>query len=87
MATYLITYDLSDGSREDALLAYIRGWPWVRVSASSYAVASDRTTTQMTADIRAVANDAITFAVLTIARPWDGFLPPDVIRWLNAGLS
>jgi hypothetical protein len=87
MATYLITYDLTDRSREDALLAYIRGWPWARVSASSYAVASDKTTTQMSEDIRAIAKDAITFAVLTITRPWDGFLPQDIIHWLNAGLA
>jgi hypothetical protein len=86
MACYLITYDLAEKSRESDLLAYIKGGPWAKAAESSYAIVTDKTPVKLVVEIRQVANDTITLCVVSIRKPWDGYLRQEVVDWMNANL-
>jgi hypothetical protein len=85
MATYLITYDLQDPSKEKALLDYLVNG--TLATKSSYLLTTSSETPQQLVDaIRAIANDKIHVYVFTIAKPYYGFGPNAANDWLTKHL-
>jgi hypothetical protein len=75
MNVFLITYDLKDSTKEDALLAYIKDFKrgWIQVAESSYAVKTAKSATQIVAKIRELTGSKIRVYVLSISKPYDGY--------------
>ena len=89
MAVLLITYDLNrPGQNYQSVLNYIKSHgAWARLSESSYAVRTDASPDSVRDAIRGYMDSSDNVYVITLKRPYSGFGPSDVNKWLDDNLT
>ncbi|WP_437746251.1 hypothetical protein WMF39_15245 [Sorangium sp. So ce1504] len=88
MSVLLISYDLnSPGQSYQKLVEYIKKFPsWAKLGQSAYAVLTSETPASVSAAIASIVDKNDTYYVITLARQYSGFGPPDVNNWLESNL-
>lgn len=88
MAAYLVAYDLnSPGQHHAKLLAEIKNFAWAKLSESAYAINPGKfTVDQVLALFRAAVDKNDTIYVINLRRPYTGYGPTEVNKWLENNL-
>jgi len=93
MAALLITYDLHDETYSDDVLGFIKQGKWKKVTKSSYVVIRNETPFNTVTAIRKLTKSEnekgkhnVTVCVLTVRKPFNGLVTPDVTAWLDENL-
>lgn len=87
MPTLLITYDLnSPGQKHSDLLEGIKQYPWAQLSESSYAIKTSLNPSEVYSNLKSHIDQNDNLYVITMAKPYTGFGPEDVNKWLDENL-
>ncbi len=89
MNVLLITYDLNKETKRPPIVAEINkiGKSRVRLSESSYAVATSKSTETVYKDLKRILDEDDVLYVITLKEPCDGRGPEETIDWLDEHLS
>lgn len=85
MAVYLISYDLNKETVRPKIVDKIRDTfeGYARISESSYAVSTTRTVQQAYDVVKPLLDDNDNLYVITLRRPYIGYGPEDLNKWLE----
>jgi len=84
MAVLIIVYDLSPvGAPYSDLVIAIKKFPWARLSASSYAITTSLTPQTVFNQLRPLVDSASNLYVITGHKPFTGYGPEAVNKWLQ----
>ena len=86
MATFLVTYDLNKETRRPKIVDEVKKTAWARLSESSYAITTTETAASVHQRFKQHLDSNDNFYVITLKKPYSGFGPPDVNKWLEANL-
>ena len=88
MSVQLVTYDLnSPGKDYTGLHKEIKRHDWARLSESSYAIDTDETVYQVYDRLEPFIDSNDHIYVITLTRPYVGYGPVEVNRWLENHLK
>lgn len=89
MSFLIVTYDLRDPAREDAVLTYIKKRrEHAKLCDSSYLIETSKTPTEIKDGLVKEAKQKITCFVCPVNKPWDAFdIPKDAQDMLNKHLK
>ena len=88
MPVFLVTYDLKKpGQDYSDVLKFIRKYPNVRLSESSYAIQIDASAENIVKSIRQYMDQNDFVYVIALHRPYSGFGPQNTNDWLESNLT
>lgn len=89
MSVFIVTYDLNRETVRPPLLKKLKDtYPnWAKLSESSYAVSTSSTAQQIHDTVRPLLDSNDNIYVISLRKPYAGFGPPEVNRWLEANLT
>jgi len=86
MNVYIVTYDLNREIVRPNILGAIRKYNWAKLSESSYAIETHETPRDVFNALKAAIDANDTIYVIPLQKPYAGFGPAEVNRWLEEKL-
>ena len=83
MAVLLVTYDLNKpGQDYSDFIVTFKNYPWAKLSESSYAISTNKSPTTIYEELAPYIDKNDHVYVITLSRPYWGYGPEDVNKWL-----
>lgn len=87
MSVLLVTYDLKKpGQNYSEFYKVIKNYDWARLSESSYAINTYDSPDTVYAKLKPHMDSNDNVYIVTLVRPYSGFGPEEVNKWLEARL-
>lgn len=89
MSALLVTYDLNNpGQNYENLLKIIKSYDWIKLSESSYAIASEEEPQDVYKKIQSYIDKTDRIVIVALNLPWWGYVVDNSVRvWLNTHLQ
>ncbi len=87
MACYLVTYDLNHETKRPPIVQEVKSFDgWARLSESSYAISTWMSAMDVYNKLSKLIDGNDQLYIIPLKKPWYGFGPKDVNKWLDDNL-
>ncbi len=87
MTALLVAYDLSSpGQDYQDFYEIIKGYPWVKLSESAYAISTKESTKTVYGKLETHMDQNDQVYVVNLGNDWSGYGPKDINNWLTQNL-